>query len=291
MALIGGTLDEALAAQLKLLDEFKFDEAELLTARIKASSPETEAQRARVKSAEAALLFARATVHMATGGDSTDSEAASLYIEAESGQKMLRLALEACDIAAAAPSVTALERLELLLIQLSAMLIAVQVATALDAGSLDAISSAAAPLFTRALELCRAYTSEYMAAKLDLVRWDDPWVPFIKLLFYRAIESQQATPTPDAEFTAAVVEAKQAALAAIAAGSQPQELALLDLHIMHCFVLQRSLILTYRPALADQLRVVVCEGLAQISSSAARDQLAYLKAKRELEEFLDITYP
>jgi hypothetical protein len=232
-------------------------------------------------------------------------DAASIYIEATAGQEVLRLALEACDIAATPTNVTPtdatptdetpaaapLERLELLLIQLSSMLIAVQAATALDASSHAEIGSTAAPLFSRALQLCRTYTSEYMAAKLDLVRWDDPWTPFVKLLFYRAIESQNASAIPDAEFAAAAIEAKRAALAAIAAGSQTQELALLDLHIMHCFVLQRSLLLSYRPDLADQLRAVVAEGLAQISSSAARNQPAYLKAKSELEEFLAVTRP
>jgi len=135
------------------------------------------------------------------------------------------------------------------------------------------------------------YTSEFTEAQLDFVRWDDPWTPFIKLLFYRAIESQNATPILDSEFATAVIEAKKAVLRALAAGSQTQELALLDLHIMHCFVLQRALIMAAypQPALADQLRTVIGEGLAQISSSAARDQPAYLKAKNELEEFLDIT--
>jgi hypothetical protein len=293
------SIDEALAAQLKLIDDFKFDEAELSMARIKTLRAVTEAQLARVKSAEASLLFARATAHMAVDAES-GIDAASIYIETTAGQEVLRLALEACDIAAtptdatatdAAPALTPLERLELLLIQLSSMLIAVQAATALDANSHAAIGSTAAPLFSRALQLCRTYTSEYMAAKLDLVRWDDPWTPFVKLLFYRVIESQNASAIPDAEFAAAAIEAKHAALAAIAAGSQTQELALLDLHIMHCFVLQRSLLLSYRPDLADQLRAVVAEGLAQISSSAARNQPAYLKAKSELEEFLAVTRP
>ena len=296
------SIDEALAAQLQLIDDFKFDEAELLMARIKTLRAVTEAQLARVKSAEASLLFARATAHMAVDAES-GIDAASIYIETEVGQEVLRLALEACGIAAAptdatpdatpaaAPAATPLERLELLLIQLSSMLIAVQAATALDASSHAAIGSTAAPLFSRALQLCRTYTSEYMAAKLDLVRWDDPWTPFVKLLFYRAIESQNASGVADAEFAAAAIEAKRAALAAIAAGSQTQELALLDLHIMHCFVLQRSLLLSYRPDLADQLRAVVAEGLAQISSSAARNQPAYLKAKSELEEFFAATRP
>jgi len=292
MASIDGTVDEALAAQLKLLDDFKFDEAELLLARIKskASASDPPMRLARIKSAEAALVFARATAHMATKSES-ELEAASLCVEAAAGQKALRLALEACDMAAAIPSTDALESIELILIQLSSMLIAVQAATALDAGSLDAGSLAAAPLFTRALQLCRTYTTEFTAAQLDFVRWDDPWTPFIKLLFYRAIESQNATPILDSEFATAVIEAKKAALRAVAAGSQTQELALLDLHIMHCFVLQRALIMAAypQPALSDQLRTVIGEGLAQISSSAARDQPAYLKAKNELEEFLDIS--
>jgi len=302
MASIDGTVDEALAAQLKLLDDFKFDEAELLLARIKskASVSDPPMRLARIKSAEAALVFARATAHMVSKSES-ELEAVSLCVEAAAGQKALRLALEACDMAAAIPSTDALESIELLLIQLSSMLIAVQAATALDAGSLDAGSLdagslaagslAAAPLFTRALQLCRMYTSEFTEAQLDFVRWDDPWTPFIKLLFYRAIESQNATPILDSEFATAVIEAKKAAIRALAAGSQTQELALLDLHIMHCFVLQRALIMAAypQPALADQLRTVIGEGLAQISSSAARDQPAYLKAKNELEEFLDIT--
>jgi hypothetical protein len=303
------SIDEALAVQLKLIDDFKFDEAEMLMARIKTLRAVTEAQLARVKSAEASLLFARATAHMAVDTES-GIDAASIYIETAVGQEVLRLALEACDIAATptdetptdetptdetptdeTPAAAPLERLELLLIQLSSMLIAVQAATALEASSHAEIGSTAAPLFSRALQLCRTYTSEYMAAKLDLVRWDDPWTPFVKLLFYRAIESQNASAIPDAEFAAAAIEAKRAALAAIAAGSQTQELALLDLHIMHCFVLQRSLLMSYRPDLADQLRAVVAEGLAQISSSAARNQPAYLKAKSELEEFLAVTRP
>jgi hypothetical protein len=282
------TVDEMLTAQLKLLDDFKFDEAELLLARIKSKALASDPPKllARVKSAEAALVFARAAAHMATKSEPED---ASMFVEVTAGQDALRLALEACDMAATAPSTDAIESLELLLIQLSSILTAVQAATALEAASLGE-DSRAAPLFTRALQLCRKYTSEFAAAQLDFVRWDDPWTPFVKLLFYRAIEAQNATPSLDSEFTATVIEAKKAALGAIAAGAQSQELALLDLHIMHCFVLQRTLILAARPqpALADQLRAVVGEGLAQISSSAARDQPAYLKAKNELKEFLEV---
>ena len=267
--------DSGLAEHAKLLDRLEFDRADDLLDRIRTESQRmaavSPALAARIKCAEGAAVFSRAVSTM------TDV----ISIDAAVGEKALALSKEACSIAAAAvdAATAPLAKLELLLIQLSSMLVAMQAATAIDAAHGSAI---AVPLFTHAMSLCREYTSGYIAAQLDPAEWDDPWTPFIKLLFYRAIETQEPSPVPDPEFISAVSEAKRAAEAA---RSIPQ---LLDLHIMHCFVLQRSLITRYSRALADKVHAIAREGLALIEQSPERYAPTYQRAKTELEEFLEI---
>jgi hypothetical protein len=266
--------DGGLVEHAKLLDRLEFDRADDLLDRVR-----TESQRlttvppalaARIKCAEAAAVFSRAASIM------TDV----ISIDGVAGENALALAQEACLIAAAAvdAATAPLAKLELLLIQLSSMLVAMQAATAIDAAHGSAI---AVPLFTHAMRLCREYTSGYIAAQLDPAEWDDPWTPFIKLLFYRAIETQEPSPVPDPEFISAVSEAKRAAEST---HSIPQ---LLDLYIMHCFVLQRSLITRYSRALADEVHAITREGLALIEQSPERNAPTYQRAKNELEEFLE----
>ena len=150
------------------------------------------------------------------------------------------------------------ERATILLVRASVLLTAAQATGGIEFSDSDAVadsavqcswSASSSEVIRQAIECCYEYSDAFCEAQIDMAHWNDPWLPFIKLMMLKLYEEPDAPPPRlVAEFKDAVRRAKEMLVAALevadtpAAGPPVQKhlMELLDLFMVETVALQAT---------------------------------------------------
>ena len=222
---------------------------------------------------QARVLGAEALQHYAVAAAAANARPwsdCSAALDVRQAARALEHALSACRLTEAALGALqreqgehgrrryARERATILLVRASALLTAAQATGGIEFSDSDAVADSAvqrswsmssSEVIRQATECCYEYSDAFREAQIDMAHWNDPWLPFIKLMMLKLYEEPDAPPPAlVAEFKGAVRRAKEMLVAALegagapAAGPsvQKQLMELLDLFMVETVALQAT---------------------------------------------------